>query len=114
MNFRKDEEHAYRGQPFVIAEYGGLRYLPEGRKPFAANSWGYNKQQVSAEECVKQITDLTLSIVKNPRCAGYCYTQLTDIEQEENGLYFYAERSPKFDMKAVRKCFSAKPGWSRF
>ena len=114
MNFRKDEENAYRGQPFVIAEYGGLRYLPEGRKPFASNSWGYNKQQISAEECVKQITGLTLSIVKNPRCAGYCYTQLTDVEQEENGLYFYAERTPKFDMKMIRKCFSAKPDWSRF
>ena len=69
---------------------------------------------MSAEECVKQMTDLTLSIVKNPRCSGYCYTQLTDIEQEENGLYFYAERTPKFNMKTIREIFSAKPDWSRF
>jgi hypothetical protein len=31
---------------------------------------------------------------------GYCYTQLTDIEQEQNGLYTYG-RKPKFDVKRL-------------
>jgi hypothetical protein len=31
---------------------------------------------------------------------GYCYTQLTDIYQEQNGIYKY-DRSPKFDMQRI-------------
>ena len=45
--------------------------------------------------------------------AGYCYTQLTDIEQEQNGIYNY-DRTPKFDADAIRNCFTLKPAWSRF
>jgi beta-glucuronidase len=32
---------------------------------------------------------------------GYCYTQLTDTFQEQNGLYDF-DRHPKFDMSRVR------------
>ena len=39
---------------------------------------------------------------------GYCYTQLTDVEQEENGVYFY-DRSPKFDMSRINAIFSRTP-----
>ena len=45
--------------------------------------------------------------------AGYCYTQLTDIEQEQNGIYNY-DRTAKFDESAIRKVFGYKPSWSRF
>ena len=33
---------------------------------------------------------------------GYCYTQLTDIDQEENGIYKY-DRSLKFNVERLRK-----------
>ena len=62
---------------------------------------------------MKQINELTQTILKNPKVAGYCYTQLTDIEQEENGIYCY-DRTEKFDMDEIRKCFSAKPEWSLY
>ena len=39
--------------------------------------------------------------------AGYCYTQLTDVEQEENGFYTY-DRSEKFDMRRIREIFSGR------
>ena len=32
---------------------------------------------------------------------GYCYTQLTDIYQEQNGIYKF-DRGPKFDMDRIR------------
>jgi hypothetical protein len=32
---------------------------------------------------------------------GFCYTQLTDIEQEQNGIYFY-DRTPKYDVRRLR------------
>lgn len=38
------------------------------------------------------------------RIWGYCYTQLTDVEQEQNGVYYY-DRSTKYDMERVRAIF---------
>jgi hypothetical protein len=35
---------------------------------------------------------------------GWCYTQLTDVEQEQNGIYNY-DRTPKFDMARIAKIF---------
>ena len=32
---------------------------------------------------------------------GFCYTQLTDVEQEKNGLFNYEDRTPKFDMEII-------------
>ena len=32
---------------------------------------------------------------------GFCYTQLTDVEQEQNGVYYY-DRTPKFDTEFFR------------
>jgi hypothetical protein len=49
---------------------------------------------------------LTAILLENPRVAGFCYTQLTDIEQEQNGLYTYA-RELKFDAKRLRAAFTA-------
>ena len=43
---------------------------------------------------------------------GYCYTQLTDVEQEQNGIYFY-DRSSKFDMERIRAIFSKRPQSSK-
>ena len=33
---------------------------------------------------------------------GYCYTQLTDVFQEQNGIYRF-DRSEKLDVGAIRK-----------
>lgn len=39
---------------------------------------------------------------------GFCYTQLTDVEQEKNGIYYY-DRTPKFDMKRIKSIFELIP-----
>ena len=38
---------------------------------------------------------------------GFCYTQLYDVEQEQNGLYTY-DREPKFDMNIFKEINSRK------
>jgi hypothetical protein len=43
---------------------------------------------------------------------GYCFTQLTDVEQEQNGVYFY-DRTSKFDMARIKAIFSKKPEKSK-
>ena len=37
-----------------------------------------------------------------------CYTRLTDVEQEQNGVYFY-DRSRKFDTASWRAHFTRRP-----
>ena len=47
------------------------------------------------------------ALLENPSVCAFCYTQLTDVEQEQNGLYTY-DRQAKFDPAAIRAC-TAKP-----
>ena len=39
---------------------------------------------------------------------GFCYTQITDVEQEKNGIYYY-DRRPKFDTARLKAIFEKIP-----
>ncbi len=97
----------YEGQPYSVDEYGGTFWTKEHATKEPAgnnrNQWGYGK---SAEEVEELIGKLTLILTDHPNIAGYCYTQLTDIEQEVNGVYTY-ERELKFDAERLKKFFGA-------
>ena len=93
----------YAGQPFVVDEYGGT-WWKEGAE--GDSSWGYGERPGSAEDALSRIVELTAVLLENPRVAGFCYTQLTDIEQEQNGLYTYS-RQLKFDAERLRAAFGA-------
>ena len=88
----------YRGQPYFVSEYGGIWWNP-GQKDEKA--WGYGARPKSAEEFLERYRQLTESLLQNPAIAGFCYTQLYDIEQEVNGLCNF-ERQPKFDPAIIR------------
>lgn len=113
MNFPEEEKDAYAQQPYLIDEYGGVKYIPEGRSAYADNSWGYGSAPAGMKEAIERIRGVTEAIVRHPRIVGYCYTQLTDVEQEQNGIYCY-DRTPKFDERTVRDIFSEKPDWSKY
>lgn len=98
----------YGGQPFFIDEYGGIKWIVG--KEFASNSWGYGQGPRSLEEFYNRLSRLTDVILQVPYMSGYCYTQLTDVEQEQNGIYNY-DRTPKFDMKRINEIFSKNPSW---
>ena len=87
--------HPYQGQPILVTEYGGIG-LAEGKE-----GWGYGQVAHSAEELLKRLDEITGAIQSVPECVGFCYTQLSDVEQEQNGLYTY-DRKPKLDPAAVR------------
>ena len=42
-----------------------------------------------------EICAMTRTLMESDVCAGLCYTQLYDVEQEQNGLYTY-DNVPKF------------------
>ncbi len=104
----KPNEVPYAGQPYFIDEYGGIRYLPPGQKPYAENSWGYNQEIKDPETYCNKIRELTDAILEIPSLCGYCYTQLTNVEQEENGIYNY-NRTPKVPVEKLFAIFSRNP-----
>ena len=96
------QEH--RGEPFFVSEYGGTWWNSEaatklleelGENPERKVTWGYGKRPTTELEAGTRIAELTKTLLKNPNIFAFCYTQLTDVEQEQNGLYYY-NRTPKF------------------
>ncbi|MBR6748460.1 MAG: beta-galactosidase [Clostridia bacterium] len=80
----------YEGQPFFVSEYGGTWWAP-GR----TDGWGYGNAPKTEQELADRYTALTTALLDNPDICAFCYTQLTDIEQEQNGIYAY-DRIRKF------------------
>jgi beta-galactosidase/beta-glucuronidase len=98
----------YEGQPYVVDEYGGTfwtkDYVNQPEKTGQRrNNWGYGKSRKQVEDRIKALTDILLN---HSQIAGYTYTQLTDVEQEVNGVYTY-DRKPKFDIERIKRIFGA-------
>ena len=89
----------YRGQPYFVSEFGGIWWNPEDEH---RDSWGYGERPKNIEEFYDRFEKLCTILLQNPLMFGYCYTQLTDIDQEQNGIYTY-RRDIKFDMQRIRR-----------
>lgn len=99
-----DRETDYEGQPYIVDEFGGIKWVPEDRRPFSEISWGYGEGPRTLEEFYTRLEGLVQVMFTQEHIAGYCYTQLTDVEQEQNGVYNY-DRTEKFDMKRIAEIF---------
>ncbi|MFP6665346.1 MAG: glycoside hydrolase family 2 TIM barrel-domain containing protein [Deltaproteobacteria bacterium] len=93
----------YAGEPYIVDEYGGTWWKEDAAQDA---SWGYGERPGTTDEALARIVALTKVLTENPRVAGFCYTQLTDIEQEQNGLYTSA-RKLKFTAERLRAAFAA-------
>ncbi len=94
---------AYEGQPYFVSEFGGTwwnaqKMQHQGNK--TAESWGYGQRVENIEEFYQRFDGLCTALLQNPDMFGYCYTQLTDVFQEENGIFGF-DRSLKFDMQRI-------------
>lgn len=87
--------------PTFVSEYGGIRWSED------TSGWGYGNAPESAEEFLARYEGLTNVLLDNPYMLGFCYTQLYDVEQEQNGLMTY-ERKFKFDPEIFRKINTRK------
>jgi hypothetical protein len=90
----------YRNQPFFVSEFGGIWWNPEAAEN--EDSWGYGERPRTIDEFYDRFEGLCTVLLENPHMFGYCYTQLTDTYQEQNGLYTF-DRRPKFDMERIAK-----------
>jgi len=99
----------YRGQPYFVSEFGGFKWNPNAEIKSADEnqsnrkiSWGYGSDPVSLEDFYARLEAVCNVLLQNPDMFGYCYTQLTDVYPEENGIYTF-DRRPKFDTERVRQ-----------
>lgn len=86
--------HSYKGQPILVTEFGGIAY-----GPMSGRDWGYSVAE-SEEDFLHRLGAVFRPLLASPVVTGYCYTQLTDVEQEINGLLFY-DRTPKAPLEQI-------------
>ena len=85
----------------MVDEFGGIPWMAEKDRK---NSWGYGGMPENAEAFYKRLEGQIDAFIDSPHVTGFCYTQLTDVEQEKNGIYYY-DRTPKLDMKRIKAIF---------
>lgn len=91
-------EASYAGEPVLVTECGGISCDP-GRSG-QAEDWGYSKAK-DAEDLLRCYRDVVEPLLQSEAVQGFCYTQLTDVEQEVNGLLTYG-RQPKVAPELIR------------
>lgn len=85
-------------EAFMITEYGGIAFAHVGAQGEMGGmqTWGYHDKVTDEEAFFRRFAAVTDAIRALPYCEGYCYTQLTDVQQEINGL-LTPDRKPKCD-----------------
>ncbi|WP_210608918.1 glycoside hydrolase family 2 protein [Priestia flexa] len=86
----------YQGEPILLTEFGGVGFKVGGDP-----GWGYTSVK-NVEDFVRDYKRIMEAVYDSNILHGYCYTQLTDVEQEINGLLTY-DRQPKCDLKAIKE-----------
>jgi beta-galactosidase/beta-glucuronidase len=95
----------YAGQPYMVDEFGGLPWIKESER---GSSWGYGSNIDTLEEFYTILEKQIDALASCKHVVAYCYTQLTDVEQEKNGIYHY-DRTPKFDAARLKAIFAKIP-----
>ncbi|EXX85431.1 glycoside hydrolase family 2 [Paenibacillus darwinianus] len=87
--------YAYDGEPILVTEFGGIAY-----KKSEWEGWGYSGAE-NDEDYTDRLRAVIQPLLKSGVVQGYCYTQLTDVEQEINGLLTY-DRKPKIALEIIK------------
>ena len=93
----------YKGQPYFVSEFGGIYWSG----PRENDGWGYGRRPADKEEFYRRYEGLVSALLENPNICAFCYTQLTVVLQEQNGIYTF-DREAKFDMERIRAATSRK------
>ncbi len=93
----------YNGTPILMTEFGGVAY--KAAKDADEKAWGYQGIEPTVEAFLSRVDGQVKALVGLSFIGGFCYTQLTDVEQEINGLMTY-DRKPKADPETMKKIFA--------
>lgn len=102
------ESAPYKGECYMIDEFGGIQWNKKMDAPEVASEdlfWGYGQAPRSLEEYYDRLEKQVNVILSLDHIAGFCYTQIVDVELEKNGIYTY-DRVPKFDMDRIKSIFT--------
>ena len=102
VHWHAGPNHVMEAKPTFVSEYGGIRWAPKEDA-----GWGYGQAPMSEEEFINRFKGLSEAILFHPKMGALCYTQLTDVEQEVNGLYTY-DRVAKFDPAIMHAVLTQK------
>lgn len=97
--------YRYQGQPIIISEFGGIAFA-------SGRGWGYGNMVEDEEAFLKRFDEIATAIKRLPYVCGYCYTQLTDVQQEVNGL-LSMDREFKLEPERIREVNERKVGFWR-
>jgi len=86
----------HKGEPILLTEFGGI-----GFKVGEDSGWGYTSVK-DEQEFIADYRRVMEAVYASKILHGYCYTQLTDVEQEINGLLSY-NREPKCELAKIRE-----------
>jgi beta-galactosidase/beta-glucuronidase len=89
------EGYPYQGQPILVTEFGGIAYQKSQWE-----GWGYSGA-VNDEDYAERLRAVIGPLLESGVVQGYCFTQLTDVEQEINGLLTY-DRQPKLPLVQIK------------
>lgn len=87
--------YAYQGEPIILSEFGGISFVTNGR-----DGWGYTGVE-TPEDFERELRRLFRVVHDSPHLSGFCYTQLTDVMQEVNGL-LSEDRTPKISLDVIK------------
>lgn len=91
---------SYEGQPILVSEFGGIAF-----KRSEWEGWGYSGASTE-EEFLEKLAAVVEPLLQSPAVQGFCYTQLTDVEQEINGLLTF-DRVSKAPLEKLKSIFGA-------
>jgi beta-galactosidase/beta-glucuronidase len=72
--------YKYKGQPVILSEFGGIAFNN------GDTGWGYGNKVKTRDDYIKRFDSITTAIKQIDYICGYCYTQVTDVQQEINGI----------------------------
>lgn len=92
----------YAGQPVMVTEYGGIAFEKEEDE-----GWGYYGRVKDEKQFMERLEPITEFLIRSGHFSGFCYTQLTDVMQEVNGL-LTPDRKPKVSVKQLYDIFAKR------
>ena len=95
----------YGEKPMVLSEFGGYSYKPEGHVFNPVNTYGYRffKEQADFENALIALYENEIIPAVAGGLCGAVYTQVSDVEDETNGLLSYDRRVCKVAIAPMKR-----------
>ncbi len=98
--------YQYHGQPILISEFGGIAFNNDD------SGWGYGNKVNTEEDFIRRFDSITTAVKEIPYVCGYCYTQVSDVQQEINGL-MDIDRNFKINPEVIKEINERRVGYWR-